>query len=437
MNECGNTSRSGEGSLDVSMTGSPTIGEPGPRTSLREQRRALGVLAVGLMLSMTTWFSTSAVLPQLRDRWELSTNASSLLVVVLQLGFVIGAVASAVIGFADRVAPRRLILVAAVLAALANAAIVPIDRYDAAVVLRMLTGAFLAGVYPPALKLVSTWFRIGRGSAMGVMIAALTVGSAAPHLLNGVGGAQWTVVMLSSSLSTVAGGAVVAFIGRDGPWPFPTSTFEVRHAWQALQQPEVRRASVAYLGHMWELYAMWAWIALFLSDAVDDHASGLNPSFLAFAVIAAGAPGSIIAGVVGERVGKRRSAVGAMLISGTAALVIAVPGLPFWLVVVVALAWGASVVADSAQLSAIVSERADQRYVGTALTAQLAFGFLLTIATMWLVPFVEARAGWWVAFALLAPGPLLGAWALRSLTDQPAGAPAAAPLPVAPMMNNP
>src|SRR6056297_275139 len=198
MNECGNTSRSGEGSLDVSMTGSPTIGEPGPRTPLREQRRALGVLAVGLMLSMTTWFSTSAVLPQLRDRWELSTNASSLLVVVLQLGFVVGAVALAVIGFADRVAPRRLILVAAVLAALANAAIVPVDRYDAALVLRLLTGAFLAGVYPPALKLVSTWFRIGRGSAMGVMIAALTVGSAAPHLLNGVGVARCTVVMLSA-----------------------------------------------------------------------------------------------------------------------------------------------------------------------------------------------------------------------------------------------
>ena len=419
------------------MTGPSTVGEPGATTSPREQRRALAVLAVGLMLAMTTWFSTSAVLPELRDRWELSTNASSLLVVVLQLGFVVGAVASAVIGFADRVAPRRLILVAAVLAALANAAIVPVDRYDAALVLRLLTGAFLAGVYPPALKLVSTWFRIGRGSAMGVMIAALTLGSAAPHLLNGVGGAQWTVVMLSSSLLTVAGGAVVAFIGRDGPWPFPVSTFEARHAWRALQQPEVRKASVAYLGHMWELYAMWAWIALFLADAVDDHGSGLDPSILAFAVIAAGAPGSIIAGVVGERVGKRRSAIAAMLVSGTAALVVAVPGLPFWMVVVVALAWGASVVADSAQLSAIVSERADQRYVGTALTAQLAFGFLLTIATMWLVPFVEARAGWWVAFALLAPGPLLGTWALRSLSERPAGSPAAAPLPAAPVMNNP
>lgn len=400
------------------------------------QRRALSVLAFGLMLAMTTWFSTSAVLPELRDRWDLSTNASSLLVVVLQLGFVVGAVASAVVGFADRVDPRRLILVAAVLAALANAAIVPIDRYGAAVVLRLLTGAFLAGVYPPALRLVSTWFRIGRGTAMGVMIAALTVGSAAPHLLNGVGGAGWTVVMISPSLLTVIGGLVVAVLGRDGPYPFPTTTFEARHAWRALQEPEVRRASVAYLGHMWELYAMWAWIALFLADTVDEQGSGWNPSLLAFAVIAAGAPGSVLAGMVGERLDKRRSAIGAMVLSGTAALVVALPGLPLWLVMVVALAWGASVVADSAQLSAIVSERADQRYVGTALTAQLAFGFLLTIATMWLVPFVEGHAGWWAAFAMLAPGPLLGAWALRSLSEQPDGALADVPLPPVPAVNN-
>jgi MFS family permease len=399
------------------------------------QHRALSVLALGLMLAMTTWFSTSAVLPELRDRWELSTNASSLLVVVLQLGFVVGAVASAVIGFADRVAPQRLILAAAILAALANAAIVPIDRYGAAIVLRFLTGAFLAGVYPPALKLVSTWFRVGRGAAMGVMIAALTVGSAAPHLLNGVGGARWTVVMISSSLLTAIGGAVVAVLGRDGPYPFPTTTFEARHAWTALQQPEVRRASVAYLGHMWELYAMWAWIALFLTDTVDEQGSGLNPSILAFAVIAAGAPASVVAGMVGERVGKRRSAIGAMLVSGTAAVVVAVPGLPLWLVMIVALAWGASVVADSAQLSAIVSERADQRYVGTALTAQLAFGFLLTIATMWLVPFVEGRAGWWAAFAMLAPGPLLGAWALRSLSEHPAVGTTEPRLTLAPVMN--
>jgi MFS family permease len=399
------------------------------------QRRALAVLAFGLMLAMTTWFSTSAVLPELRDRWELSTNASSLLVVVLQLGFVVGAVASAVIGFADRIDPRRLIFVAAVFAALANAAIVPIDQYGAAVVLRLLTGAFLAGVYPPALKLVSTWFRVGRGTAMGVMIAALTLGSAAPHLLNGVGGAHWTVVMIASSVLTVIGGGVVAVLGRNGPYPFPTTTFEARHAWQALQEPEVRRASVAYLGHMWELYAMWAWIALFLADTVDEHGSGLNPSLLAFAVIAAGAPGSVLAGMAGERVGKRRSAIVAMLVSGTAALLVAVPGLPLWLVMLVALAWGASVVADSAQLSAIVSERADQRYVGTALTAQLAFGFLLTIATMWLVPFVEGRAGWWAAFAMLAPGPLLGAWALRSLAEHPAVATTEPRLTLAPVLN--
>ncbi len=374
-------------------------------------------MAFGLMLTMTTWFSTAAVLGQLRERWDLSTNQASVLVIVLQIGFVVGALVSAVTGLADRLPLGRLIAFSAVAAAAMNALIVPIDGYPAAVVLRFATGAFLAGVYPPSLKLVATWFRTGRGVAMGVVVAALTIGSAAPHLVNGIGGARWDVVMVTTSAMTVAGAMVFVIAGREGPYPFARSRFEMGQASRALRDRTVVLSSVGYLGHMWELYAMWGWIAAFLADSVARSGSSLNSSTLAFTVIAAGAAGSVLAGVMGDRMGKARSARMALLISGSIALVIGWGALPLWAVISLALLWGVTVVADSAQFSAIVSESADPAYVGTALTVQLAFGFLLTTATMWLVPIVRDASGWWAAFAILTPGPLLGAWAMSRLEE--------------------
>jgi MFS family permease len=404
------------------MTGAestmPGTGVAGSRPPGRV--RATALLAVGLMLAMTTWFSTAAVLGQLRERWELSTNQSSVLIVVLQLGFVAGALVSASAGLADRLGLRQMVALSAVAAAVTNFLVVPIDAYGPTVVLRFLTGAFLAGVYPPALKLVATWFRQGRGAAMGLMIAALTVGSAAPHLVNGFGGIRWEAVLLITSATTVLGAAIIAVFGVDGPYPFPRTVFRVGEAARVVRDRPVVLASLGYVGHMWELYAMWAWIGAFLGDAVDRTGSGLDPSIVAFWAIAAGAAGSILAGLYGDRVGKRRSAMVAMVVSGLAAVVVGWSALPMWSVVVLVLVWGAAVVADSAQFSAIVSERADQAYVGTALTLQLAVGFLLTVTTIWLVPLVRDGLGWWYALAMLAPGPWLGALALRLLEPEPA-----------------
>jgi len=384
------------------------------------------VLAVAMVLSMATWFSASAVLPQLRDEWGLSTTAASWLTIAVQLGFVAGAVVSAVANLADIVAPRRLILAGSLVAATANLGLLTVSGAAGAVALRLATGVALAAVYPPALKAMSTWFRTGRGTALGIMVGALTLGSALPHLVNGVGGVSWEAVIVTTSLLTVAGGLLAGFVFHDGPFGFPPAVFDPRQVGRLSRDRAVRLTSIGYFGHMWELYAMWAWFAAFATDALRSHGV-VDPariaSLLTFAVIGAGAIGCYTGGVLGDRWGRTRLTASAMAVSGSCALVIGVlrEG-PLLLLVAVALVWGLTVVADSAQFSTIVTEVADQAYVGTAVTMQLAVGFVLTIATIWLVPVIRDGSSWFWAFALLVPGPVIGVVAMLRLKSLPEAA---------------
>ena len=371
------------------------------------RRRALALLAVALVLSMTTWFSATAVVPQLREDWGLSDSDAAWLTIAVQLGFVVGALVSSVLNVADVVSARTVLLAGAGGAAAANVALVAVASATAAIPLRFATGFFLAGVYPPALKLISTWFQRGRGTALGILVGALTLGSAGPHLVNGLGGLDWRTVIAATSALTLAGGVLAFTIVREGPYSFPRATFDPRQARLVFANRGVRLASLGYFGHMWELYAMWAWFLVFFSEAVADGGSG--PAYATFAVIGIGALGCWAGGVLGDRFGRPETTAGMMAASGACAVLI---GLlleaPAWLVLLVGLVWGFTVVADSAQFSTLVTEHADQAYVGTALTMQLAVGFTLSVATIWLLPVLVDAVGWRWAFAFLAPGPALG-----------------------------
>ena len=389
--------------------------------------RALGLLAVAMVLSMTTWFSASAVLPQLRAEWSLSATTAAWLTIAVQLGFVTGALASAVTNLPDRVPARLVFCAASVGAAVANALVAACHGPAAALPLRFATGCFVAGVYPPALKVMATWFARGRGLALGVMVGALTVGSALPHLINGVGGLPWQLVVLAASGLTLGGGLLTLLLVRDGPFAFPPARFEPRSMLRAFADPAVRLANLGYFGHMWELYAMWSWFAVFLGDssrAADPGGATRTVAGLGtFAVIGAGAAGCCLGGVLGDRWGRTRTTAAAMAVSGTCALAIGrTYGGPLWLVIGVGLIWGLSVVADSAQFSAMVTELAEQAYVGTALTVQLALGFSLTVVTIWLVPLLRDALTWRWAFALLALGPALGVAAMLRLRARPEAA---------------
>jgi MFS family permease len=378
-------------------------------------RRALGLLSFALVLSMSTWFSATAVVPQLRTEWDLSDNSAAWLTIAVQLGFVAGAILSSVGNVADVLAPRAVILAGSLGAAGANALLAVVDGPRAAIPLRALTGFFLAGVYPPALKLIATWFRSGRGLALGTVVGALTVGSALPHFVNGLGGLDWRLVLVATSVLTLAGGLVASAFVPEGPYPFPRAPFDPRQAGLVFRNRGVRLASLGYFGHMWELYAMWAWFLVFFRDG--HGAGGEAAAYATFAAIAVGGLGSVAAGALGDRVGRERTAAAAMAVSGTCALVIGLlADAPTGLVLALGLVWGFFVVADSALFSTLVTERADQAYVGTALALQLALGFTLTVATIWLIPVLEDAVSWRWAFAVLAPGPALGVLAMLRLS---------------------
>ncbi len=385
---------------------------------------ALALLAVALVCGMSTWFSASAVIPQLEHVWDLSPTTKAWLTIAVQLGFVAGALTSAALNVSDLVSPRWVILTGGVGAALANLVLVMVDSPGAGILLRFATGFFMAGVYPPAFKLMSTWFRRRRGTALGLLGGAIILGNATPHLVNALGGVRWqNVIYVTSALSAVGG--LVALRVRDGPFPFPRAVFDPRQIGKVFANRGVRLASIGYFGHMWELFAMYAWFLIFFSDHLTGHGVAPLPfaALVTFFVIAMGSLGSIAGGLLADRWGRSNTTASMLAGSGICSLGI---GLvfegPTWAIVLIGAVWGFTVVADSAQFSAVVTEVADQSYVGTALTMQLAVGFTITVATIWLIPVVHTIVTWRWAFALLALGPAVGITAMLRLRGSPEAA---------------
>ncbi|HEX6370843.1 MAG TPA: MFS transporter [Longimicrobium sp.] len=383
--------------------------------------RVLVLIAVAELLGMGVWFSASAASPRLQELWGLTGSQAAWLTGAVQLGFVAGTAVAALLNVADLLPSRWYFAASAVLAAAANAGLVAVDGYGAALALRFLTGVCLAGVYPPAMKMVSTWFRSARGMAIGTVVGALTVGKATPYLLRAFPSLGWREVVLAASVGAVAAAVLIGIGYREGPYPFARRPFAWGLIRQVVRDRPVRLVIAGYLGHMWELYAMWVAVPIFFSEffrargASDLHAHALSGT-VAFAVIGAGAVGSVLAGRWADRLGRERITIWAMAASGACALLMGwLLSAPAWLAVGVGLVWGFSVVADSAQFSAVVTEVAPAHAVGTALTLQTALGFLLTSFTIAAVPHLRDAGGWPLAFGVLAIGPGLGILAMHRL----------------------
>ncbi len=381
------------------------------------------IISVSLLLSLTVWFSANAIVSQLESLWTLTETDLALFSMILIFGFVLGGIISAIFNLSDIVDSTNFYSLYGILAGISNLTAIFAPNFAWFLFLRFMTGFFLAGVYPTAMKLMASWFKESRGLALGILLGALTVGSGFPYVFNLTGFPDWKILMTISSVFAFFGALLVFFLIQEGPHISRGARFKISNIKRMWSKKSVRLANLAYFGHMWELYAFWVWIPIFLKESFLLVNPSRDPtiffSLSTFLVFLMGAIGNIFGGRIADKIGRTGFNIIMLGMSGLSSIVIGFFYQNPIGSLVISLIWGLTVVPDSPQFSVMITELGDPAYLGTTLTMQTTIGFGISIISIRLLPIFVNLVGWSLGFTLLIIGPLIGIISLFILRKEP------------------